>query len=112
MVLVVFEACPHPLFSEERYASALRHLDGIVGFLGLPLLDVDDPTSTVFPAEVPPVLRESLNAAQFVPPQPAIQYESYYPMQYHQPYPDPYSSNYVGLRDSISLMSANNVCSP
>lgn len=55
-LLTIFEGSPHPYHTPERTMSALSLLDSLIYSLGLLLIDVHEPTVSIFPAdEVPTV---------------------------------------------------------
>lgn len=54
--LTIFEGSPHPDHTPERTTSALSLLDSLIYSLGLLLIDVHEPTVSIFPADELPVV--------------------------------------------------------
>lgn len=61
-----FEMSPHPEHTEERLLSSLRLVDSTVRVLGLTTIDLDNPASSVFPKEFPPMILDGAAAPTYV----------------------------------------------
>lgn len=54
-ILVMFEHVSRPPFSTVRLGSCLSILSSLVHAFGLLTLDIDNPTCSVFPSQIPPI---------------------------------------------------------